>query len=299
MLNPSRRAQEIGASPIRSLIPFADRAKQEGKNIFHLNIGQPDIETPQSALNAIKNLDTSIVNYGPSLFALLATCDSGDEVIIPEPFYANYLGFSHMANINIVPITTVLETEFALPSPSDFEKKITPKTKAIFLCNPGNPTGQLYTGQQSKNKPLLESISKYAQLRLCPPYFGQRLALACYENADQYIDKARSEYRQRREVLFDSLNTIPGLTFYKPKAAFYNIVALPVKNAHAYCQWLLTDFDHQGDTIMLTPGNGFYSNRQMGKNQVRIAYILESKKLQKAINCLRISLTEYQDRSDI
>jgi len=242
-----------------------------------------------------------------------------------------------MANINIVPITTVLETEFALPSPSDFEKKITPKTKAIFLCNPSNPTGQLYTGQQLEELALIvkrhkiflivdevyrefcydetftsvlsfrdiedqviviDSISKV--FSSCGARVGgQRLALACYENADQYIDKARSEYRQRREVLFDSLNTIPGLTFYKPKAAFYNIVALPVKNAHAYCQWLLTDFDHQGDTIMLTPGNGFYSNRQMGKNQVRIAYILESKKLQKAINCLRISLTEYQDRSDI
>ncbi len=393
MLTPSTRALDIGASPIRSLLPYADKAKQEGKHIFHLNIGQPDINTPEHALERIKNINHPIVGYGPSeglpvlrdtvaryydkfdakismenvyvttgaseaiLFTLLATCDNDDEVIIPEPFYANYLGFAHLANVNIVPLTTHLETEFALPAPGEFEKLITSKTKAIFLCNPGNPTGQMYTAEQlevlmsiikkhdlflivdevyrefcydqtftsvlsfrgieqhvividsiskvfsscgarvgyliTKNKPLLEAVTKYAQLRLCPPYFGQQLALECYHDADLYIDAARQEYKIRREVLYNNLKQLPGVAFYKPMAAFYNIVKLPVSDAEQFCKWMLTDFVHNGNTVMLAPANGFYFNKGLGQKQVRIAYILNSNDLNKAMECLKIAINQY------
>jgi len=393
MLQPSSRAQEIGASPIRSLLPFARQAKQDGKHIFHLNIGQPDIQTPPSALQHVKQLDEPIIGYGPSegltplrdrvagyydkfaanismedvyvttgaseaiLFTLLATCDNGDEVIIPEPFYANYLGFAHLANVKIVPLTTLLEDEFALPAPSAFEKVITPKTKAIFLCNPGNPTGQLYAAEQleeliatvrkhnlylivdevyrefcydqsftsvlsfsgmeqhvividsiskvfsacgarvgyliTKNKALREAVVKYAQLRLCPPYHGQQLALACYEEADKYIRQAKEEYRARREVLYAQLSTLSGARCYKPMAAFYNIVALPIADAEDFCKWMLTDFEHQGNTVMLAPASGFYFNKTLGKQQVRVAYILNSEDLSSAMECLGIALQQY------
>jgi len=394
MLTPSQRALNIGESPIRSLLPYSDKAKLDGKHIYHLNIGQPDIATPQAALDVIKTIEEPVVSYGPSpglpalrdrvsqyydkfdanistenvyvttgaseaiLFTLLATCDNNDEVIIPEPFYANYLGFANLANVKIIPLTTYIEDEFSLPSPSAFESVITSKTKAIFLCNPGNPTGQMYNASEleelmqivkkhnlflivdevyrefcyeqeftsvlsfrgiedhvvvidsiskvfsscgarvgyliSKNIALLNTVNKYAQLRLCPPYFGQKLALACYDNADQYISKAREEYRQRREVLYTELSKINDLTFYKPMAAFYNIVKLPVDNADKFCKWLLTDFENNGCTVMLAPANGFYSNDKLGLQQARIAYILNSSDLKNAMECLRLGLQEYQ-----
>lgn len=393
MLNPSSRALDIGASPIRSLLPFADAAKREGKHIFHLNIGQPDIKTPELALKQISDLREPIVGYGPSeglpilrdtvakyydkfeaqitmenvyvttgaseaiLFTLLATCDNGDEVIIPEPFYANYLGFAHLTNVNIVPLTTHLEEEFALPAVRAFEGLITPKTKAIFLCNPGNPTGQLYAADQlaelmsivkrhklflivdevyrefcydqvftsvlsfkgveehvividsiskvfsscgarigyliTKNIALLQAVVKYAQLRLCPPYFGQQLALACYQEADQYIEEAKQAYQARREVLYGHLQHLQGANFYKPMAAFYNIVQLPVDDAEQFCKWMLTDFEQNGNTVMLAPAQGFYFNKPLGKQQVRIAYILNNKDLDKAMSCLTLALSQY------
>ena len=389
----SHRGLDIGASPIRSLLPHADYAKAEGKHIYHLNIGQPDIATPPSALEAVKNLPDNIIAYGSSeglpalretvagyydkfdahlsadhvyvttgaseaiLFGLLASCDNGDEVIIPEPFYANYLGFAHVTNVKIVPLTTKLEDGFGLPAPIEFEKLISNKTKAIFLCNPGNPTGQLYEAEQlaelmhivkqhnlflivdevyrefcydseftsvlsfkemaehvividsiskvfsscgarvgyliSKNKSFMSAVMKYAQLRLCPPYFGQRLALASYENADKYIQSAKEEYKLRREVLHNELCQIEGIKHYKPSAAFYNIVELPVDDAEKFCKWLLTDFQCEGSTVMLAPANGFYFNKSLGKQQVRIAYILNEVDLKAAMKCLRLGLESY------
>jgi len=390
---PSKRGLDIGASPIRSLLPYAREAKKNGKHIYHLNIGQPDIETPSKALEVLRNLDTDVVAYGPSeglpalrdtvaqyynkfdgglqaeniyvttgaseaiLFALLATCDANDEVIIPEPFYANYLGFAHLANVNIKPITTRLEDEFALPNSNAFESLISSKTKAIILCNPGNPTGQLYTRTEleriaeivkkhniflivdevyrefcyddefhsvltfpnikenvividsvskvfsacgarvgyliSKNNKILDVVNKYAQLRLCPPYHGQMLALACYEDANEYVALAKKEYALRRDVLYNNLTQIKGLEFYKPKAAFYNIIGLPIEDANHFCKWLLTDFSHKGASVMLAPADGFYANKSIGKSQARLAYILNRNDLNNAMECLSIALDQY------
>lgn len=393
MINTSQRGQDIGDSPIRSLFPFAQQAKATGKHVFHLNIGQPDIPTPPTALNVLRTKSDSIVKYGLSegltelrvavaeyydkfdakisydhvyvttgaseaiLFALYSCCDRGDEVIIPEPFYANYLGFAHMADVTIVPITTRLEDEFQLPSPEQFDALVTDKTKAIFLCNPGNPTGQMYSADElaalmqivkkhklflivdevyrefcydqafksvlafddmaehvlvidsiskvfsscgarvgyliTKNKAVLSIVNKYAQLRLCPPSFGQQLALACYDAPERYIADAKIEYIKRRDVLYQELSKIDGIKFFKPTAAFYNIVELPVDDAAAFCQWLLTDFEHNGNTVMLSPANGFYANQALGKRQVRIAYILNENDLRQAIECLGVALGEY------
>lgn len=391
----SKRGEKLGASPIRSLFPYARRAKAQGKHVYHLNIGQPDIETPRSALEVIKNLSEPIVKYGPSegmlelrktvacyygkfnarlsaddvmvttgaseaiLFALLSCCDKGDEVIIPEPFYANYLGFADQSDISIVPITTVIENQFALPSVADFEACITSRTKAIFLCNPGNPTGQLYTGEElsgimqlvkekelflivdevyrefcydhtfmsvlsfsdmsdhvividsiskvfsacgarvgyliTKNTRIIEVVNKYANLRLCPPYYGQRLALACYNNSEVYIKRAKKEYNKRREILFEGLSLIPGISFYKPAAAFYNMIELPVADSEHFCKWLLTDFEYKGATIMMAPGDGFYFNKNHGARQVRLAYILNESDLKLALECLRVGLSVYSN----
>ena len=394
MPNQSLRGTSLAHSPIRSLMPYARQAKAQGKKVFHLNIGQPDIPTPPKALEKIKHNETPIVSYGPSegmpalrrqvasyyqkfgvqldqedvfvttgaseaiLFALFASCDADDEIIIPEPFYANYLGFANTSTVKIVPITSTLATNFSLPKPTAFEALIGPKTKAIFLCNPGNPTGQLYSRSDlmvlmqmvkkhdlflivdevykefcydqpftsalsfpalsdhvivldsiskvfsscgarvgfliSKNRGIQTSVEKYAQLRLCPPYFGQQLALACFEDHEAYITKAKEEYRQRRKVLFDALSKIPGLQCSLPEAAFYIIVQLPVKDATAFCKWLLTDFSKEGKTVMLAPAEGFYFNQEIGKSQVRIAYILNEEDLKEAIQCLEEALNQYR-----
>lgn len=389
----SIRGNDVPNSPIRSLLPFAQAAKAEGKHIFHLNIGQPDIETPHQALEILRKDTNKIVGYGPSggipalretvaayykkfnadltasdvfvttgaseaiLFTLLACCDQGDEVIIPEPFYANYLGFAQMGSIRIVPLTTTLESQFQLPEPEAFEQLITPRTKAIFLCNPGNPTGQLYSYSDleklisvvkkhdlflivdevyrefcynkeftsvlsfagveenvvvidsiskvfsscgarvgyliTKNRRLQQIVDKYAQLRLCPPYFGQQLAQACYPHAEAYIEKAKAEYDRRRHVLYEGLKSIEGINCYLPDAAFYNMVELPVTDATHFCKWLLTDFGHNGQTVMLAPGDGFYCHQHLGKRQVRVAYILNENDLRQAVLCLREALEQY------
>lgn len=393
MPNHSNRGDNVPHSPIRSLLPFATSAKAKGRHIFHLNIGQPDIETPPQALEAVRCATEKIVGYGPSegipslrevvaryyqkfdanlsandvyvttgaseaiLFTLLACCDQHDEVIIPEPFYANYLGFTQMGTISIVPLTTTIATRFQLPEPEAFEKLITPKTKAIFLCNPGNPTGQLYTrsdleklmalvkrhdlylivdevyrefcyGKEftsvlsfegmeehvividsiskvfsscgarvgyliTKNEDIQRIVNKYAQLRLCPPYFGQQLAEVCYQFSEEYIDRAKAEYDRRRLVLYDGLRSIEGVKCYLPDAAFYNMVELPVADAAHFCQWLLTDFELDGNTVMLAPADGFYFHKELGKRQVRVAYILNENDLRQALNCLREALRQY------
>ena len=393
MPKESKRGSLLNQSPIRRLVPLARQAKQKGHKVLHLNIGQPDIETPEAALEMVRKHPSPIVKYGPSeglpelratvrdyydkfnanlipediyvttgaseaiLFALFATCNEGDEIIIPEPFYANYIGFAQVCSVSILPVTTSLESKFALPDPSEFEALITPRTKAIFLCNPGNPTGQLYdkAGLEALsavvlkhdlflivdevyrefcyNKPftsvlalqelrdnviVIDSISKvfsscgarvgylitsnrgvkqavikYAQLRLCPPYFGQLLALACYENGDAYIDKAREEYRKRRSILSEGLKEIPGVQSYIPEAAFYNIAQLPVENARIFCRWLLTDYDKDGQTVMLAPADGFYFNQHLGQQQVRIAYVLNEDDLKAALAVLKSGLEAY------
>lgn len=389
----SKRGNLLPWSPIRSLMPFARQAKSEGVAILHLNIGQPDIPTPPSALQKLKEDHVPIIEYGPSEgleslrnavadyyrsfapsiefedvyvttgaseainFALMATCDLGDEVIIPEPFYANYLGFSTISGVKVVAVTSKIDEQFALPKISDFEAKITDKTKAILLCNPGNPTGQLYTKEDlesllqlvveknfflivdevyrefcydgkfhsvlnfsgfedhvividsvskvfsscgarvgflvTKNRNIQESVLKFAQMRLCPPYFGQKLAEYCYQYIGNYIQDARKEYIKRRALLYSGLQEIEGAIYYKPQAAFYNIVELPIDDSEKFCKWLLTDFRMDNCSVMMAPASGFYFNAEKGKRQVRIAYVLNNEKLSKAMTCLKYALKEY------
>ena len=389
----SKRGQTQVQSPIRSLTPFAEKAKREGVEILHLNIGQPDIPTPPQAIKALQNKIDEIIAYGSSEgnislrntasqyyqskglniktedifvttgaseaihFAMLACTDPNDEIIIPEPFYANYLGYAQMAGIKIKAISTHLERGFSLPKPQDFERLITPRTKAILLCNPGNPTGQLYSKAElhqlaklvkkhalylivdevyrefcyeqtftsvlslteitqqvivldsiskvfsacgarigyliTKNTRLQHTVLKYAQLRLSPPALGQILAEACYHNIDNYLKEVIHIYEKRRNILYQRLSTIEGIKCYKPVAAFYNIVELPVDSASDFCKWMLSDFRHQGRTVMFSPAAGFYYNKALGKKQVRIAFILNEEKLHQAMDCLEKGLEEY------
>jgi len=391
---PSQRGNDLSASPIRKLLPLARAAKKEGVHIYHLNIGQPDIETPQAARSYLANQDEPIVSYGPSegllelrtviaayydkfdggltyddvyvttgaseaiLFTLMSCLDAGDQVIIPEPFYANYLGFSAMSGVEIVPLLSTIDDEFSLPSMAAFEQAITSKTKAIFLCNPGNPTGQLYGKEQleklatlvkkndlflivdevykefvyegtftsvlsidalrdhvvvidsiskvfsacgarvgcliTQNDAIKSSVLKYAQLRLCPPYHGQKLAQACYAQSDHYIDSAVQTYKERRAILSQQLAKIPNIKSYTPAAAFYNIVSLPVDDAEDFCKWLLTDFRVDGATVMLAPADGFYFDRTQGKCEVRIAYVLKAEDLEKAMEIFAKGLEAYR-----
>ncbi len=391
----SKRGESIIESPIRSLIPSAREAKRNGKKIYHLNIGQPDIPTPQEALDAIRNHQNTIIKYGPSegflslrktvaryydkfdgevnyqniyittgaseaiLFTLMACCDLHGEIIIPEPFYANYFGFASMAHLQIKPVTTELKNGFALPGVGDFERLITDKTNAILLCNPGNPTGQLYSASElellvdlaverdiflivdevyrefcydkaftsvlsfakgkehvvvidsiskifsacgarvgsiaTKNSRILDVLNKYAQLRLCPPHYGQILAEVCYQYMELYISEVKVEYKKRREILYQELSSIAGTTHYKPDAAFYNMVELPVNDAQDFCKWLLTEFSWEGSSVMLAPASGFYYHSAHGKRQVRIAYILNETDLKKAVACIKHGLEAYSE----
>lgn len=393
MPNRSLRGEKLTQSPIRSLIPFARQAKEKGVSVLHLNIGQPDIKTPQNALDLIANHQDEVIAYGASegkmslrkkvasyykkfeinitsdqvlvttgaseaiCFSLFSCFDQGDEIIIPEPFYANYIGFAEMSGVKIIPVTSTLEDKFDLPSTEAFFDVITEKTKAIFLCNPGNPTGRMYnkasllrlaalvkeknlflivdevyrefcyeeefysvlninTIQQNvividsiskvfsscgarigyivtRNESLQHSILKYAQLRLCPPYFGQVLAEACYDAVDDYLDPVKKEYDERRHYLYSRLSKMEGVKTYLPTAAFYNMVELPVDDAEAFCIWLLTHFEHKGHTLMMAPANGFYVNQELGKRQVRLAYILNQEKLALAMDCLEQGLLIY------
>jgi len=390
----SKRGEVQAQSPIRSLVPFADKAKADGVEILHLNIGQPDILTPAAALDKIKNLDTDIIKYGASAgesslrkkvaeyyneinisivsenvyvttgaseaiqFALFSCFDPGDEIIIPEPFYANYLGYAQISQVNIIPITSDFDKQFALPASEKFDRLITENTKAIFLCNPGNPTGQLYSKEEltalvavvkkhdlylivdevyrefcydseftsvlqfdeiSENVIVIDSISKvfsscgarvgylitrseelrkvidkYAQLRLCPPALGQIMAEACYTDYRPYVNEAKEEYNKRRKVLYSRLSNIEGVKCYYPSAAFYNMAELPIDDAAKFCKWMLTDFRHEGRTVMFSPADGFYFNQELGKKQVRIAFILNEEKLNQAMDCLELGLKEYQ-----
>jgi len=392
----SHKGQQMPESPIRKLVPYAEDAKKRGVKVYHLNIGQPDIKTPKIALDAVKNNTIEVLSYARSegsetyrekisgyykknditvsaqeiivttggsealLFTFGSIMDVGDEVIIPEPFYANYNGFSIASGVKVVPVISKIETNFALPPISEFEELITPKTKAILICNPGNPTGYLYTKDEiqklaaivkkhnlfliadevyrefvydglshysvlqetgleqhaimidsvskrysmcgarigcivSKNKDLIATVLKFAQARLSPPTYAQIASEAALDTPQSYFDEVITEYVERRNVLITELQKIDGITVAKPKGAFYCIVALPIKDADRFAQWLLEDFNLNNETIMVAPAAGFYSSKGLGTNQIRIAYVLNKENLIQAVQILKAALQTYTD----
>ena len=391
----SQRAQEMPASPIRKLIPYSIEAKKRGTKVYHLNIGQPDIETPATALNALKNIDlkvleyslsegnieyrTALNNYYHSLgftdlttdnfivtnggsealnFAISTLCDAGDEIIIPEPYYANYNGFTSAFNVKVVAIPSTIDTGFALPPIEDFEKKITSKTRAIIICNPGNPTGYLYTREElqklaeialkhdivvisdevyreyvydgkqqismlefpeladnciiidseskrysmcgvrigfmvTRSKKIHDAAMLFAQARLSPVLIGQIIAAAAHQNDHDYIQSVKEEYTKRRNLLVDLLNGIPGVICPKPKGAFYCVAELPVDDTDKFAQWLLETYSHNGETVMVAPMGGFYSDPELGKKQIRMAYVLNETDLRRSVELLQDALKQY------
>jgi aspartate aminotransferase len=390
----SQKGLLMPQSPIRKLVPYAEQAKKEGVNVYHLNIGQPDIKTPEVALKAVKNntFDTLaysrsegsetyrsklaayynkndidvctneiIVTTGGSealFFTFGSIMDPDDEVIIPEPFYANYNGFSTAQGVKVVPVISNIESNFALPPIADFEALITPKTKAILICNPGNPTGYLYSKTEikqlaalvkkhdlflisdevyreftydghehysimqeedlelnaiiidsvskrysmcgarigcivTKNKTVLDTALKFAQARLSPPTYALLASEAALETPDSYFNEVISEYEQRRNVLVKALEKIDGVKVANPKGAFYCIVELPIDDSDVFAQWLLEHFRLDNETIMVAPAAGFYSTEGLGKNQVRIAYILNKEDLRTSVAILKAALTQY------
>ena len=392
----SSKGLKMPESPIRKLVPYAEKAAKSGKEIYYLNIGQPDIKSPKVALDAVANHQLETLAYSRSegseeyrekiaayynrnnipvagndiivttggsealLFAMGTICDQGDEIIIPEPFYANYNGFATASGVNIVPVISKIENNFALPPISEFEKLISPKTKAIIICNPGNPTGYLYSKEEikklasivlkhnlflvadevyreftydgeahysilqeesladngiiidsvskrysmcgarigclvSKNKEVISTALKFAQARLSPPTFAQIASEAALETPQSYFDEVILEYKDRRDTLINKLKEIPGVKVGVPKGAFYCIVELPVKNSDNFSQWLLEEFDYNGRTIMVAPAAGFYSSKNTGLNQIRIAYVLKKESLINAVEILKQALKKYQD----
>ncbi len=390
----SLKGQQMPESPIRKLVPFAEEAKKRGTKVYHLNIGQPDIETPQAALKAVKENDIKVLSYARSegsetyrkklsqyyrknnidvtekdiivttggsealLFTLGSITDFGDEIIIPEPFYANYNGFSVANGIKVVPIVSSIDDDFALPAIEEFEKLISKKTKAILICNPGNPTGYLYSKEEleklkdlalkhdlfliadevyrefvydgiehhsimsldgleehaiiidsvskrysmcgarigcivSKNKRLIQTALKYAQARLSSPTYALLASEAALETPPSYFQKVIEEYDERRMVLINALSEIKGLKVSRPKGAFYCIAELPVKDADHFAQWMLEEFNDQGETIMVAPASGFYSTPGSGKSQIRIAYVLNKESLIRSVELLKLALDQY------
>ena len=390
----SYRGEEMPSSPIRKLAPFANDAKARGLKVYHLNIGQPDLNSPEVALEAIKKFDHKILEYSPSdgflslreklvgyydqyqikltpddiivtsggseavLFAFLTCLNPGDEIIVPEPAYANYMAFAVSAGAVIKSVTSTIETGFALPPVEKFEELITERTKAILICNPNNPTGYLYTRTEmnrirdlvkkynlylfsdevyrefiytkrpyisafhlegieqnvvlidsvskrysecgirigaliTKNKEVHKAVMKFCQARLSPPLIGQVIAEASLSTPQEYMEEVYDEYLARRNYLIDQLNQIPGVFAPTPMGAFYVMVQLPVDDTDKFCQWCLTDFQYEGQTVMMAPGSGFYTDPNQGKKQVRMAYILNKEDLAKAMLVLRKALEEY------
>ena len=392
----SIKGQKMPESPIRKLVPYAEKAYKAQKKVYHLNIGQPDIKSPEVAMNAVANHSLTTLAYSRSegsetyrekistyykknkipveanevivttggsealLFAMGSIADAGDQVIIPEPFYANYNGFAIASGVQIVPVNSKIEDNFALPPISEFEKLITAKTKAILICNPGNPTGYLYSKEEiqklaaivrkhnlfliadevyrefaydglkhfsileeegldehaiiidsvskrysmcgarigclvSKNKALISTALKFAQARLSPPTFAQIASEAALDTPQSYFDEVIVEYQDRRNTLVKHLLEIPGVKVGIPKGAFYCIAELPIKDSDAFAQWLLEEFDVDGETIMVAPAAGFYSSPGVGLNQIRIAYVLKKESLIKAVEILKSALKAYKD----
>jgi len=394
MLHISHRGQAMPPSPIRKLVPYAEAAKKKGITVYHLNIGQPDVETPKLILDAVRHADFKVLAYSHSagnesyrkklveyykrqhidinanqiiittggseaiLFGFMTCLDAGDEVIIPEPFYANYKGFAVEAGIDIVPITAHIDHGFALPPMEAFEKKITSRTKAIVICNPNNPTGYLYSKAElellknicikynlflfadeayrefcysgehfsamqlegadgfvvlmdtiskrysacgarlgafiTKNELVLDAAMKFAQARLSPPSFAQIAAEAAVDLPSNYFDAIKKEYIARRNILVQRLNAMPGVFCPNPGGAFYAIARLPIDDADAFCQWLLESFSWQNQTVMLAPATGFYSTEGLGKQEVRLAYVLNVEDIHAAMDCLEQALKVYK-----
>lgn len=393
MLKISERGEQMPPSPIRKLVPYAEAAKKKGIHVFHLNIGQPDVETPPAIINAVKHADIRVLEYSHSagnesyrrklvtyykkvginvtheemiittggseaiMFGFFTCLNPGDEVIIPEPYYANYNGFAVQAGVKVIPITSHIENGFALPPISDFEKKITPKTKAIVICSPNNPTGYLYSRQEmealkticlkhdlylfsdeayrefcydgdyisalhlpgmeehvvlmdtiskrysacgarlgalvTKNKSVLAAAMKFAQARLSPPGLAQIMGEAAVDLPDNYFDEPKAEYQARRDLLVKRLNQMQGVFCPNPGGAFYAIARLPVDDADTFCQWLLESFSYKNKTVMLAPASGFYGTAGLGKNEVRLAYVLNQEDINQAMDCLEQALKQY------
>ncbi len=395
MPTTTTKALNMPSSPIRKLVPFAEKAKKEGKTVYHLNIGQPDIETPEVVLNKMKNLDLKVVEYSHSagfksyreglakyyanlgialdsekeimittggsealIFAFQCCFEPGDEIIIPEPFYANYNGFAVTGGLKVVPVTAKIEDGFSLPPIEEFKKCITSKTKGILICNPGNPTGYLYSKEElqslkeivlendlflfadevyrefcydgaqhfsaleleglsenvvlidsvskrysmcgarvgaliSKNHELMKMALKFGQARLSPPTFGQIAGEEALKTPKSYFENVSNEYVERRNILVDGLNSIEGVICPKPSGAFYAIAKLPIDNSDRFCQWLLEDFSLNNETVMLAPATGFYSTKNAGQQEVRIAYVLEKESLKNAVKCIEEALKQY------
>jgi aspartate aminotransferase len=393
----SQRGVEIPSSPIRKLSPLANNAKARGIKVYHLNIGQPDLPTPESALEAVRRVDRKVLEYSPSqgflslrkklaeyyskyrielspddiivtaggseavLFAFMSCLNPGDEIIIPEPAYANYMAFAVSAGAVIKTVPSSIETGFALPPVEKFEELITERTKAVLICNPNNPTGYLYSRKEmnqirdlvkkydlylfsdevyrefiytgspyisachldgieenvvlidsvskrysecgirigalvTKNKAVREAVMKFCQARLSPPLLGQIVAEASIEGNEEYSADVYEQYVERRKCLVDGLNRIPGVYSPIPMGAFYTMVRLPVDDAEKFCKWCLTDFDYEGETIMMAPGNGFYATPGMGRDEVRIAYALNIEDLKRAVLILEKALEAYNEK---
>lgn len=394
----SEKGKAMPASPIRKLVPYAEGAKQKGRKVYHLNIGQPDIATPEVALKAIKENSLKVVEYSHSAgnesyrrglaeyyrsvgididhtqiiittggseaitIGFMSCLNPGDEVIIPEPFYANYNGFATSAGVKVVPVTSSIEDGFALPPMAEMEKLITPKTRGVVICNPNNPTGYLYSKEEleqlaelvkkydmylfadevyrefcydghthfstmqleglENNVVLMDSVSKrysmcgvrvgalisrncevmaaamkFAQARLCPPSYGQIAAEAALSTPKEYFAEVYDEYIKRRDFMVEALNKMEGVVCPMPKGAFYTVVKLPVDDADKFAQWLLESFEHNNQTVMLAPASGFYATPGLGKDEVRIAYVLKIEDLKNAMETLEAALKQYPGRT--
>ena len=390
----SERGKAMPESPIRKLVPYSEEAKRKRRIVYHLNIGQPDILTPKVALDAMRNIDMNIIEYSHSagnesyrkklseyyrkhgieidynqilittggseaiLFGLMTCINPGEEIITPEPFYANYNGFATTAGVKIVPITSRIEDDFRLPSIKEIEARITPKTKGIIICSPNNPTGYLYSEEEflqlrdivkkhdlyffvdesyrefcydgarhfsalslkdvddnvialdsvskrysecglrigaliTRNKEIINSALKFAQARLSPPGLGQIVGEASIDTPDTYFESVNAEYTTRRNYLVEALNKIPGVYCPKPKGAFYTVVKLPIDDSDKFAQWLLEEFEYNNQTVMIAPASGFYSTLGLGKNEVRIAYVLKIDDLKNAITVIEEALKVY------
>ncbi|NCC99814.1 MAG: pyridoxal phosphate-dependent aminotransferase [Bacteroidia bacterium] len=398
MPQTSERGKMMPQSPIRKLVPLADKAKERGVKVYHLNIGQPDLKTPQVALDAIRNIDRKVLEYSPSdgikslrvklaeyykrfkinvepsdiivtsggseavNFAFMSCLDPGDEIIVPEPAYANYTAFAISAGAIIKPIVSSIEDGFALPSIDKFEEQITPRTKGILICNPNNPTGYLYTQNEMdrirdlvkkydlylfsdevyrefcytgapyisafhlkgieenvvlfdsvskrysecgirigalvcKNKAVKESVMKFCQARLSPPLIGQIAAEASVDTPPEYMLEMYNEFVERRKFLIDGLNRIPGVYSPIPMGAFYTVARLPIDDSDKFCKWLLEEFEYEGQTVMMAPASGFYTMNDVGRNEVRVAYVIKKEDLAKALLVLRKALEVYPGRT--
>ena len=392
----SHRSETVPLSPFRKLIPVADRAKAAGRHVYHLNIGQPDIKTHPRAVEQFRKLEWDVLEYSPSngiasyrqaltryyerfdvqlsaenilvttggseaiLFFMLACLDPGDEIIVPEPFYANYNGYAHIADVRVVAITSHIEDGFSLPSPEAFANKITRRTRAIIITSPNNPTGACYTDEEMnslaeivkendlflcadevyrefayeaplrsvlqipgleehaividsvskrysatgarvgalvcRNEDILAGVDRFAKLRLSPPGLGQMLSECMLNDDTAYLAGVKDDYRARRDTVYRRLQGMPGVFSYRPGGAFYCFARFPITDSEDFCRWLLEDFEHEGATVMLAPGPGFYATPGLGRDECRIAYVLNVDDLEKAMDCLAAALLVYPGR---